>query len=238
MAQLIAHRGQSANLPENTLQSMRQAIFCGATAVEFDLQMTVDHVPVVSHDISLLRTAGVDVDIAGSRYAELIKHSVGFAGGYPDIWLPTLQEMVALLRESPQVMAFVELKDETIEVFGIEPFVHRVVVELLPLRQQCVVIANSLEALLQVRKQCAVPVGWIVHRWEKEERLLAQQCAVDYLVISHELCYQRAHDFSTDPWLWVVYETSEPEVARALFAQGIQFVETNDICSMMQQIRE
>lgn len=237
MGEWVAHRGQSANFPENTLQSVRQAIACGVTAVEFDVQMTADHIPVICHDISLERTAGEAINIAASNYDTLVHYCVGEAerlqGKFVDVKLPTLREMAALLQQSPQVTAFVELKDESIAQFGIEPFVKQVGEALAPIAAQCVLIADSLEALLQSRKLNGLPIGWIVHRWDDVDHLLAKQHAVDYLVISIEHCLHRGHDFASDSWEWMVYETKDVNVASALFAQGIRYVESDDVSAVL-----
>jgi len=44
------HRGARAVLPENTLPAFEHAIAAGADAVELDVVVTKDNVPVVSHD--------------------------------------------------------------------------------------------------------------------------------------------------------------------------------------------
>jgi glycerophosphoryl diester phosphodiesterase len=240
MGEWVAHRGQSASFPENTLQSIAQAIACGATAVEFDLQMTADHIPVVCHDISLERTAGEAINIAESNYEALLDYSVGEAqrlgGAFSGVRLPALREMVALLQQSPQVTAFVELKDESIAVFGIEPFVKPVAEALAPIAAQCVLIAYSLDALLLSRKLFGCPIGWIVHRWNEGDQLLAKQHGVDYLVTGIEHCLHRNHDFAADPWQWMVYETQDVKTAAALFAQGVGYVESNDICAVLDSL--
>lgn len=237
MREWVAHRGQSADFPENTLQSIARAIACGASAVEFDLQMTADLVPVVCHDISLERTAGEAINIAGTHYEELLRYSVGEAerlgGKFADIRLPALREMVAMLQQSSQVTAFVELKDESIAVFSIEPFVRQVGDALAPIAAQCVLIADSLDALLLSRKLFGFPIGWIVHRWDEGDHLLAKQHGVDYLVTSIEHCLHRSHEFAADPWEWMVYETQDVKIAAALFAQGIRYVESNDVCAVL-----
>jgi glycerophosphoryl diester phosphodiesterase len=242
MAQLVAHRGQSSDFPENTLEAVQRAISCGATAVEFDLQMTADRVPVVCHDMSLQRCAGVAINIAELSYADLKAFSVGesvrLAESFPTIRLTSLQGMIALLADAPQVTAFIELKGESTLVFGIDCFVQQVIAQVESIAGRCVMIADNLDALLAVRQQLSLRIGWIVHRWDETDRLLAQQCAVDYLVIDHRHCHNRKHDFRADPWEWMAYETCEPELAADLFAQGIRFVETNDICAMLEELPE
>ena len=56
---IIAHRGASAFAPENTLAAFRKAIDVGADGVEFDVRLSKDRVPVVVHDSTLIRTAGL-----------------------------------------------------------------------------------------------------------------------------------------------------------------------------------
>lgn len=242
MSRLVAHRGQKSSFPENTLESIQQAIACGATAVEFDVQMTADHVPVICHDMTLLNTAGVDINIAEMNYADLKEFSVGeprrFADKYQSVRLPSLQDLVAVLKDTSQVRVFVELKDESIAVFGIECFLKQVIAQLEPIQDQCVVIADDLQALITLKKQASIPIGWIIHRWDDAELRQAKQSDVDFLVINHKYSDGQTHDFAADNWDWVMYETCDPDKAIALFQQGIRFVETNDICSMLKQLPE
>lgn len=53
---LIAHRGASAEAPENTLVAMHQAVEIGVDFIEFDVRLTRDGIPVIFHDASLART--------------------------------------------------------------------------------------------------------------------------------------------------------------------------------------
>ncbi len=67
---LIGHRGLGANKPsnkslqlgENTLQSFIAAANLGANYVEFDVQLTKDHVPVIYHDF-LVSETGIDAPV-------------------------------------------------------------------------------------------------------------------------------------------------------------------------------
>ncbi len=44
------HRGSRGTHPENTIPAFEEAVAAGAHVLEFDLQLTADDVPVVSHD--------------------------------------------------------------------------------------------------------------------------------------------------------------------------------------------
>jgi len=52
----IGHRGAAAHRPENTMPSFERALELGADALEFDVTLSLDGVPVVIHDDTLDRT--------------------------------------------------------------------------------------------------------------------------------------------------------------------------------------
>ena len=240
MSRLVAHRGQSLSFPENTIESIQAAIDCGATAVEFDIQMTADHVPVLCHDINLKRTAGIDIDISENSFSEIKDINVGESSRlnnmFPDVFLTTLQDIAFYLKAYPDVLVFVELKDESIDAFGIDHFLTQVTTALEPISTQCVMIADNLDALLSLREFSSIPIGWITHLWYPEKITLAKQQQLDYLVINHEYCPEEEYDFSSDNMQWVIYETCDADKATGFFNRGVQFVESNDICSMIEQI--
>jgi glycerophosphoryl diester phosphodiesterase len=74
---IIAHRGASAEAPENTLAAFRRAIELGADGVELDVRLAADGVPVVIHDATLKRTASIDRRVADMTSTELARLDVG-----------------------------------------------------------------------------------------------------------------------------------------------------------------
>lgn len=52
----VAHRGASAELPENTLPAFARAIELGADVIEADIRLTKDGVALILHDANLDRT--------------------------------------------------------------------------------------------------------------------------------------------------------------------------------------
>lgn len=53
---VVAHRGGAALSPENTLAACRRALAEGVDAIEVDVRLSADGVPVVLHDATLERT--------------------------------------------------------------------------------------------------------------------------------------------------------------------------------------
>ncbi|MEU0369472.1 glycerophosphodiester phosphodiesterase [Streptomyces sp. NPDC006283] len=68
---VVAHRGDPYRFRENTLPSLRSAFERGAEAVEIDVRLTHDGVPVLLHDATLKRLWGHDRPLARCSRAEL-----------------------------------------------------------------------------------------------------------------------------------------------------------------------
>ncbi|MCX5011426.1 glycerophosphodiester phosphodiesterase [Streptomyces sp. NBC_00555] len=82
----VGHRGDPYRVRENTLSSIRSAFARGADAVEIDVRLTRDGVPVLLHDETLQRLWGHDVRLDAVTAPQL-KELTG--GG-----IPTLREAV------------------------------------------------------------------------------------------------------------------------------------------------
>lgn len=92
---VIAHRGDKAFAPENTLAAFRQAADKGAEAVEFDVKLTADGQVVVLHDQTVDRTTGGVGNVAGLTLAALRDLDAGawFSEQFRGERIPTLDEV-------------------------------------------------------------------------------------------------------------------------------------------------
>ncbi|MBA0051840.1 glycerophosphodiester phosphodiesterase [Streptomyces sp. AJS327] len=86
----VAHRGAPHVARENTLAAFRAALAAGADAVELDVRLTRDGVPVVLHDRTLERLWECPEAVAALSARELRART---GGG-----VPTLAEALELLR--------------------------------------------------------------------------------------------------------------------------------------------
>ncbi|MGV9579863.1 glycerophosphodiester phosphodiesterase [Streptomyces sp. NPDC003509] len=78
----VAHRGDPYRARENTLPSIRSAVDRGADAVEIDVRVTRDKVPVLLHDSTLQRLWGHDVRLDRLVHRELAERT---GGGVPTL---------------------------------------------------------------------------------------------------------------------------------------------------------
>jgi glycerophosphoryl diester phosphodiesterase len=80
---VIAHRGASAEQPENTLAAFGRAVELGAHAIELDVRLSRDGVPVVAHDETLDRVSPERGRVADLTAAQLARVPVGSTVGVP-----------------------------------------------------------------------------------------------------------------------------------------------------------
>lgn len=115
---IIAHRGASGHAPENTLAAFQLAIEEGAEAIELDVRISADGVPVVLHDPTLDRTTDLAGPVALRPLAELRRADAGARfsadGGRTFPWrgrgigIPTLGEV---LETFPDLALLIEIKE-------------------------------------------------------------------------------------------------------------------------------
>ncbi len=108
---IYAHRGASAEAPENTLSAFRRALEAGADGIELDIHLSRDGVPFVIHDDTLERTTDGSGTVAEATSKVLRTLDAGswFAPGFAGEPLPTLEAVLHLL--AGRLRVNVELKD-------------------------------------------------------------------------------------------------------------------------------
>ncbi len=94
----MAHRGQRATIPEQTLEAYDVAIDLGCDAIECDVQMTRDGQLVMMHDLTLERTTTGHGRVADTSWAELRELDAGswFSGSPTAIRVATLESTLDL----------------------------------------------------------------------------------------------------------------------------------------------
>lgn len=94
----IAHRGASAEYPENTLAAFSAAIAAGADMCELDVQRTIDGVAVVIHDDTLDRTTTGRGSVSEFTLQQVqsLRAPAKFHKRFASERVPTLEEVFAL----------------------------------------------------------------------------------------------------------------------------------------------
>jgi glycerophosphoryl diester phosphodiesterase len=166
---VIAHRGDSASAPENTLTALKAAIAAGAHAVEFDVHLTKDGHPVVIHDATVERCTNGKGAVASLTLEQIKALDAGswFAGPFAGEEVPTLDEALAAL-PAPAVL-FIHLRAHENECDRCE----RAVVEAIArhdTRKRTCVTHHTRHGLSRLRElDPALRLCWIPYGGEPGE---------------------------------------------------------------------
>jgi len=244
--ELIAHRGYAARYPENSLPSIEAAIAAGARYVEVDVQLSADRVPVLFHDGDLMRVCGVSgavherdlADLAQLHAAETERFGMRFA----DNRLASLADLVALLAVHPGVSAFIEIKTEAVERFGVQAVLDAVAPVLRPVAGRCVLISFSIPLLEYAHRQGQGPaaepawsgLGGVIEHWRDRVFMAG-------LGLSHLFCdvqgLPEEGGLAFESARLAVYEVCDVEQAMDLGARGVTLIETFALPELAEQMR-
>lgn len=218
---VIAHRGSSAEAPENSLPAFRQAILEGADWIELDVHQTKDGVAVAAHDADLNRLAGVDARIWELTFAQLQQYSVGAgcSGDYGDVRIPALEEVLRLCRG--RVKLNIELKPT-----GHEQNLERQVAGLVSdygMTEDCVLACQDA-ACLETAKRLA-PELETLYVTAAPDAAVWQAAYVDSVSVSSGAAdadlLESVHQSGKKLYIWTVNDAQEMKRWMLAGADGI-----------------
>jgi glycerophosphoryl diester phosphodiesterase len=231
---VIAHRGDSAHRPENTLASFASALEVGAALVELDVQLTADGHVVVIHDPELERTTTGEGDVRRLTLAQVRAVSAGypdrFGSAYAGERVPALSEALALLRGRARVLVEIKAESVTNDVEGgIEA---RTAEEIRRAGMADSVALISFEHRAILRLASIAPEmtrGRLFGRTNADEVLEAARDAACELVMPHkgqlnDALVERVHAAGLKLATWVV---DDPAELRKLARFGLYGVGSN-----------
>jgi glycerophosphoryl diester phosphodiesterase len=242
---VIAHRGDSARLPENTLASFASALEIGADLVEFDVQLSKDGHVVVVHDATVDRTTDGAGRVTDMTMAELRRLSAGYPARFGDAHrgerIPTLAEVLGLLRD--RAMGLIEIKHDSVTADaegGIEA--HTVAeVRKAGMEKQVALISFSRTALVRCRDLApAIPRGHLFVRGEEAGEILAGAREVASTLVLPEKgmlsveLRDRAREAGVKVATWVIDDPAELAALSHLDLYGIG---SNRPGEMMEALR-
>ena len=208
---VIAHRGNSAALPENTMAAFRSALLVGAHMLELDVRLSREGAPVVIHDADVARTTTSSGPVDRLHLDQLRK-----------LGLPSLEEVLAL-----PVALNLEIKVEA---------AIPAVVELVHGRDDVIVSSFDLDALAFLRQIAPEPrLAFVSNESDCELALERARDAGAYAfnppatAVTPALI-DRAHAWSLRV---MPYTVNDPSQATRLFGWGADAIFTDDPASML-----
>lgn len=219
-----AHRGASADAPENTLVAFAAAEAAGADGIELDVHLSRDGVPVVIHDERVERTTDGRGRVAGLSLAELRRLDAGgwFSPRFAGEPIPVLEEVLDWAGD--RLRLNIEIK---------EAAAGQALLDLLPRYPRVRVLVSSFDHRLLAelrRRDGNLPLGFLFEEdgWHRVLRR-ALACGAESLhpradrVSRPLLAACKRAGLALCPWT-----VDDPGHIRALRRLGIDGLFTND----------
>ena len=231
---VLAHRGASADAPENTTAAIALARDQGADGVELDLQLCATGEVVVFHDFTL-RAFGLPRPLRELSLAAMRSFDLG--GGAR---VPTLED--ALSAAGPDLLLNLELKSHHLRGEGLEPAVARVLRRAaIPWARILLSSFNPVSLMRAAVLMPRAPKAWLFHAGQSRAwrtmwpRVLRPLPGFFALHPEHALCDEalvaHAHQAALRVHAW----TADTTAARSrLLALGVDGLITNHPASLRQ----
>ena len=228
MPKIIAHRGGCADLPDNTLVAFRQAKQYGARMVEFDVQLTLDGVPIILHDDTLDRTT----DGTGNVHDMTLKEVRQFKkdDGNP---IPTLEETLQCLVEQ-QLIANIEIKQC---VYDVPHTVDKVMAVALKYKSKLpsMLISSFQYSTLSLihHHYKDIPIGLLYHKLPEFGLQQAKQLNCYSIGIENQYLDQSTVELiKAQHYALLCYVVNDPTRAEQLFSWGVDGIFTGALTEM------
>jgi glycerophosphoryl diester phosphodiesterase len=242
---IVAHRGASADAPENTLPAFLLAWDQGSDAIEGDFHITADGVIVCVHDKDTKRVAGADLVVKDVTYQQLKELD---AGSWKDpewegTYMPTLSEVLATVPKGKKI--YVEIKCGTeilpqlyndLDASGLNP-------------QQFVIISFNAEVISKFKQERPENKAfWLTGFWYNEEgqsQPTAQQAlerlneiGADGISTHHgPVTREFVEQIRNAGYEYHVWTVDDPERAMELIDYGAESITTNVPAIILERLK-
>jgi glycerophosphoryl diester phosphodiesterase len=235
---VIAHRGNSAQAPENTYIAFKQAIRMRVDYLECDVQLSKDGVPLVIHDGTFHRITNNNTPHSVNALdLEDIKHidaGSWFDKKFSNQRILTLEELLGLPKGKIGMM--LDIKEETVSESGLAQKVGDIILAAKPMFKffgQVLIGSLNPNTLLCLKaylpEQKFIPIIAKLELLNEFRSLRAKYYAINRLLASAELI-DELHREGAEVWTWTVDDKQE---AIDLVAKGIDGLITNQPKKLM-----
>ncbi len=228
---VVAHRGGGTLAPENTLASMRYGYERGFRAVEFDVMLASDGVPILMHDETLGRTVAGSGPVSALSSVELGQRDAGswFDAKYKGEPVPLFADVLRYCKEHG-IWMNIEIKPEPdTDVATAEAAARAVAaqfgVEIAAGDPAALPLFSSFSYLAVQTAQRVlprVPRAWLVDRVPADWRAYLEQIEAVALHTNHKhLTPEQATDIKSAGYGLFCYTVNDPERATEIRAWGV-----------------
>ncbi len=212
---VAAHRGWCAKYPENTMEAFKAALELGVDQIETDVRVSKNGELILLHDATVDRTTNGTGSVYDMDYAEIraLSASAGKGDEFAHCYIPTLRELMELVKDHPTITLDIELKVGPVE--GKEELSHDVCDRTLQMLEdygftdRCVI--NTFSGKLHEYIQGKYGNRYKHHVYYPQRHL--GECTIDPYSYSYCVCM-----FSSVPG----YPMATKEECEAMRANGVR----------------
>lgn len=234
--QVTGHRGTAKEAPENTKAALLRAIQDGAEWVEIDINMTKDGVLVISHDETLSRTGGVNIDICTSNYDDIKDIDIGsfYSPEYSGERLMTLDEAIEIC--NGKVKMNIEIKPN--KHTDTDQLVQKTIqtINKHNFKKNCVLASLNLNALLDaestdksIRTCFNTPVAY-----GSINKIPVDVYSIEESFVTQDII-KAIHKAGKQVFVWTV---EDEDTAAKMTKLGVDNIITDDIPLIKQAVSE
>lgn len=231
---IVAHRGASAEAPENTLPAFKLAWEQQADCIEGDFYLSKDGKVVCIHDSSTKRTGDKSLAVKSASLAELQQLDVGLWKGaaFRGTRIPTIAEVFATIPDGKKIYVEVKCGPEIvpellkeIKASSLEP-------------EQIVVISFNNKVIQEVKTKapqfkafwlCSFKKNALGQVSPSAKAVLAslEKCGADGLGSSSSIPRETAETILANDLEWHVWTVDDPKQAERFRQWGAMSITTN-----------
>jgi glycerophosphoryl diester phosphodiesterase len=245
---IIAHRGESALAPENTLSAINLAWEMGDTAVEIDIHLTADNKIVVLHDPHTGRTGTQRLTVRKSMLKDLRAVDVGVKKG-PE-WrgekIPELWEVLQTIPENCILVIEIKCGKDVI------PFLAGVIRDMDIVSSRIEIISYRLDILCEMKKLFPglrmlwlLDLDYYLPSWlinVNLKKLLAKVLACNLDGVDawagKDLDENFVREFKNSGLSVYAWTVNEVELARELLSYGVDAITTDNASSLKKRLSD
>lgn len=235
--ELIGHRGCAHWVAENSLAGIHFSADTGLGAIECDVTVAADGVPVVFHDRSLKRMTGVSDDVTALSSDALARWPLRFKGGLTDQRIPTAVDYFSAVAER-SLFLHLEIKDHDQRLDRLVPPILSALSGSALLAGQVRVSSFSWRVLEAVHALAPdLSLGWACTVWSNTCRAGLAQLPIDSVHLDHKaFTAAQAAELSALGMPVYVYTVNNPSEARRLRTLQVAGVFTDDPVALRQAL--
>lgn len=230
---VTAHRGSTMKAPENSISSIKQAIFEEADYAEIDVMTTKDNIVVLFHDLTLKRINKSNLAIKDMTFEETQKVDNGsyFSEKFAGEKIPTLEEVLKLAKG--KIKLNIELKPMQENEKLAEEVVN--LVKKYDMENEVVITSLNYDILQETKNLTnKIPVGYILMAGVGDlTKLNVDFLSVEKSVLKSKLVYAM-HALNKEVHVWTINDIDEIEEVISLGADNII---TDDV-ELVEEIKE